>query len=154
MNIIKIIAENWDAIITIAVIVTGIIIGIRNGETAKIKALLFNIITEAEKLFGASTGILKASYVAEQLYSIMPNFTHCLFTQKQIEKLIEDVLVQAKAEWDKNKALGAYATTAYGVDTYGMDIEVSLDTSGYEQVTPLSTIGYIDRVTTVAHTEE
>lgn len=54
--------------------------------------ILFSLVAEAEKQFGAKTGLIKNSYVFRCFYEAMPVAFKFLFTQDQILQMIEVAL--------------------------------------------------------------
>lgn len=105
MEVLKLILENIDNIVTCVVILVTVAALIKKGETDVLKELLFGLITKAEQEFGEGTGLLKFSTVADWLYERIPTLIRPLFTSKNIEKLIEEALEKAKIEWKKNPDL-------------------------------------------------
>lgn len=63
---------------------------------------------QAEKQFGSGTGSLKYAAVADWIYQRIPAVLKLLFTSSDIEKMIEDVLEEAKKAWGANENLKGY----------------------------------------------
>ena len=80
-------------------------------ETKILKKILFNLVTQAEKQFGSGTGSLKYAAVADWIYQRIPAVLKLLFTAKDIEKMIESVLAEAKQAWGANENLKGYIET-------------------------------------------
>lgn len=81
---------------------------IKRGETAVLNRILFGLVTKAEKEFGGGTGKLKLAAVSDWIYQRIPAVLKLLFSEKDIEKLIEDALEEAKKAWGTNGNLAAY----------------------------------------------
>ena len=105
MEILKFIIHNFDNIIVIFVVISTCIMAIKKGEVNVLKEILFAIITEAENEYGAKTGELKFSVVANELYEIIPALIRPLFTAKDIENLIENALADCREKWAENDNL-------------------------------------------------
>ena len=108
MSIIKFLAANWDSVIVVAVVAAVLIILYRRGRLEIVKKILFALVTQAEKEFGAGTGDLKKAAVIQWLYERLPKIITLLVTPKEIENLIESVLEYAKTKWETNPLLQNY----------------------------------------------
>ena len=108
MNIVNFFTNNWDMILFVIAIIVIILISIKKGETTILKQIVFSLVTKAEQEFGAGLGVLKYAAVADMLYQRIPNLLKILYTSKDIEKMIETTLEEAKAKWEKSQKLQAY----------------------------------------------
>ena len=72
-----------------------------------------NAVTKAEKEFGGGTGKLKLAAVSDWIYQRIPAVLKLLFSEKDIEKLIESALEEAKKAWGTNGNLAAYIEPEY-----------------------------------------
>lgn len=99
----EILANNWVAILLIAVVVafvTAIIVLSVKGKKQIVFKMLYALVDEAEKLFtGSGTGKLKFSYVIEKVYAKLPTVFRYFITYKTLEKWIEKALVEMKEFW-------------------------------------------------------
>lgn len=111
MNIIQFLAANWDSVLVILAFLVLIVVLIKRGETKILDKILFNLVTQAEKQFGGGTGSLKFAAVADWIYQRIPAILKLLFTEKDIEKMIEAALAEAKAAWGANENLKTYVET-------------------------------------------
>lgn len=111
MNIINFLLANWDSVLVVAAFVVVVIVLIKRGETKILKQILFNLVTQAEKQFGTGTGELKFAAVADWIYQRIPSIMKLLFTEKDIAKMIEAVLEEAKKAWGKNGSIKTYIET-------------------------------------------
>lgn len=90
-----------------------IVVLIKRGETAVLNRILFGLVTKAEKEFGDGTGKLKLAAVSDWIYQRIPAVLKLLFSEKDIEKLIESALEEAKKAWGTNGNLAAYIEPEY-----------------------------------------
>lgn len=111
MNILAFLAANWDSVLVVVAFLAVVVVLIKRGETKILKQILFNLVTQAEKQFGSGTGSLKYAAVADWIYQRIPAVLKLLFTSNDIEKMIEDVLEEAKKAWGANENLKGYIDT-------------------------------------------
>lgn len=111
MNILAFLAENWDSVLVILLFLAVVVVLIKRGETKILNKILFNLVTQAEKQFGGGTGSLKLAAVSDWIYQRIPAVLKLLFTQKDIESMIEAALVEAKQAWGANENLQGYIDT-------------------------------------------
>ena len=111
MNVLTFLAKNWDSVLVIVAFLALVVVLIKRGETKILKQILFNLVTQAEKQFGSGTGSLKYAAVADWIYQRIPAVLKLLFTSNDIEKMIEDVLEEAKKAWGANENLKGYIET-------------------------------------------
>ena len=105
MSIINFIIDQWDSILIVIGFLTVVGWFIKKGETSKLKAILFELVTKAEQQYGQGTGELKYAAVADWLYQRIPTILKVLFTPKDISKMIESVLAYAKEKWSTNETM-------------------------------------------------
>ena len=108
MNVLTFLAKNWDSVLVVVAFLAVVVVLIKRGETKILKQILFNLVTQAEKQFGSGTGSLKYAAVADWIYQRIPAVLKLLFTSSDIEKMIEDVLEEAKKAWGANENLKGY----------------------------------------------
>ena len=108
MNVLAFLAANWDSVLVVVAFLAVVVVLIKRGETKILKQILFNLVTQAEKQFGSGTGSLKYAAVADWIYQRIPAVLKLLFTSSDIEKMIEDVLEEAKKAWGANENLKGY----------------------------------------------
>ena len=111
MNVLTFLAANWDSVLVVVAFLAVVVVLIKRGETKILKQILFNLVTQAEKQFGSGTGSLKYAAVADWIYQRIPAVLKLLFTSNDIEKMIEDVLEEAKKAWGANENLKGYIDT-------------------------------------------
>ena len=113
MKIIAFLLANWDSVLVVLAFLALIVVLIKRGETAVLKKILFSLVTKAEKEFGGGTGKLKLAAVSDWIYQRIPAVLKLLFSEKDIEKLIESALEEAKKAWGTNGNLAAYIDECY-----------------------------------------
>lgn len=111
MNILAFLAANWDSVLVILLFLAVVVVLIKRGETKILNKILFNLVTQAEKQFGGGTGSLKLAAVSDWIYQRIPAVLKLLFTQKDIESMIEAALTEAKQAWGANENLKDYIET-------------------------------------------
>ena len=108
MNIVNFFMSNWDTVLFIIAIIVVMVVSIKKGETTILKQIVFSLVTKAEQEFGAGLGVLKYATVADMLYQRIPNLLKILYTSKDIEKMIESTLTEAKTKWENSQQLQRY----------------------------------------------
>ena len=108
MKIITFLLANWDSVLVVLVFLALIVVLIKRGETAVLKKILFGLVTKAEKEFGGGTGKLKLATVSDWIYQRIPAVLKLLFSEKDIETMIETALEEAKKAWGTNENLATY----------------------------------------------
>jgi hypothetical protein len=94
---------NWDSVALFVVLVVALALMVQKGYTAQVKQILFYLVTEAEAQFGGGTGELKYSAVSTWLYDRLPLVAKLVFTNKSIDELIEQAVLEMKEYLEKNK---------------------------------------------------
>lgn len=108
MAILNFLLANWDSILVVVGFIVVVVVLIKRGETKILKNILFKLVTQAEKEFGSGTGALKYAAVSDWLYQRMPAILKFLFTEKDIDNMIEAVLAEAKKQWGANENVKQY----------------------------------------------
>ena len=103
MNIIYFLLANWDSVLVVLAFIVLCVVLVKRGETKILKNILFNLVTQAEREFGSGTGALKYAAVSDWIYQRLPAVLKLLFTEKDIDTMIEAALTEAKQKWDTNK---------------------------------------------------
>lgn len=134
MNILAFLAANWDSVLVVLLFLAVVVVLIKRGETKILNKILFNLVTQAEKQFGGGTGSLKLAAVSDWIYQRIPAVLKLLFTQKDIESMIEAALVEAKKAWGANENLQGYIDAptvenlfAVGVEAQAVDLADLVD---------------------------
>lgn len=108
MNIIQFLLANWDSVLVILAFLALIVVLVKRGETKVLNKVLFSLVTQAEKRFGGGTGKLKLAAVSDWIYQRIPAVLKLLFSEKDIESMIETALEEAKKAWGNNENIAAY----------------------------------------------
>lgn len=95
-------ATHWDSILVVILFTIVVIIMLRRGAKKQVNEMLFYLVTEAEEWFGSGTGQLKYAAVVTWLYERLPAIVRFIFTQKQIDQMIEDAVQRMKQYLESN----------------------------------------------------
>lgn len=125
MNIIQFLLANWDSVLVILAFLALIVVLVKRGETKVLNKVLFSLVTQAEKQFGGGTGKLKLAAVSDWIYQRIPAVLKLLFSEKDIESMIETALEEAKKAWGNNENIAAYIepTTEIVVTASPLEVE-------------------------------
>ena len=124
MNVLLFLAEYWQDILVVILIVASSITGLnqwakKNGpllaqmsvqeKRAYTTMLLTNrapialvLVTKAEIDYGGGTGVLKRSYVIDELYKRIPDEYKKYITEDNLDSIINAALIQAEKIWNEN----------------------------------------------------
>ena len=97
------IIANWDSVLVVILFILFLFVLMKKGATNQVNEILFYLVTEAESAFGGGTGELKYAAVVAWLYEKLPTIIKILFTQKQIDLLIENAVIRMKKYLDTNE---------------------------------------------------
>lgn len=97
------IVANWDSVLVVVLFILFLLVLIKRGATRQVNEILFYLVTEAEAQFGNGTGQLKYAAVVAWLYEKLPTIMKILFTEKQIDILIENAVLRMKKYLDSNE---------------------------------------------------
>lgn len=111
MNIIQFLFANWDSVLVVLAFLALIVVLIKRGETKVLNKVLFSLVTQAERQFGGGTGKLKLAAVSDWIYQRIPAVLKLLFSEKDLERMIETALEEAKKAWGNNDNLKEYVET-------------------------------------------
>ncbi len=92
------------------VIIVGVVLFAKKGETEILKSVLLSLIVEAEKQYGDGTGAMKLATVTDWLYQRIPLYLQPFFTAEELTQLVEKAVVDAQGAWESNKNLKQYIT--------------------------------------------
>jgi len=108
MNIINFVVAHWETILFFVTVSMGAIALYRREGIAALKNMLFSLVVEAEREYGAGTGELKKSAVVSCIYERLPKSVTLLITRSTIERLLETALAYAQKKWNENVYLRDY----------------------------------------------
>lgn len=124
-NIHSIIAVVILVIVDLAAVIKGVSVIVKRAQSIKdataeekeaakaaiidnLRQVIFGWVTDAERELGEKTGKLKSAKVAGWIYENIPDDLKPLFTSQEIQDMIDDVLRDAQAYWDKNSKAREY----------------------------------------------
>ena len=124
MKVLLFIADHWQDILVVLMLIASIITGVSKWtakygpifgkmtlaeKMAYITRLLTNLVpialtlvTDAEIEFGGGTGVLKRSYVIDELYKRIPDEYKKYITEDNLDTIIKNALIEAEKLWDQN----------------------------------------------------
>lgn len=98
---IEFITANWDILLACLVIVSVIVFLLVRGKKEIAYKILYSLVNEAEKLFGAGAGKQKFAFVMEKAYAVLPAVIKLIITYKTFEKWIEKAVDKMKEDLKK-----------------------------------------------------
>jgi hypothetical protein len=107
MNILAFLIANWDSVLVALAILAGLIALVARKQFAILDNVALALVTEAEKKYGGGAGEIKLAAVVAWIYPKIPAIIRPFFSAKQIERIIERVLAEAKKKWQANPGLTA-----------------------------------------------
>ncbi|QUH18922.1 hypothetical protein [Alkaliphilus sp. B6464] len=102
-----------DIICTTIVISIGLLL-YKRGKEDFLRKLVLALVTEAEKQLGSGTGELKYVMVVERIYEVIPGILKLLYSEKQIDEMIEDAVDYLKRYLASGKTLLGYDKEVLG----------------------------------------
>ena len=99
MKIIAFLLANWDSVLVVLAFLCPDRRSYQARRNGGSEPNSFGLVTKAEKEFGGGTGKLKLAAVSDWIYQRIPAVLKLLFSEKDIEKLIESALEEAKKAW-------------------------------------------------------
>lgn len=139
MKVLLFIADYWQDILVVILLIASVITGVakwttKNGplfskmttaeKMAYITRLLTNLVpialtlvTDAEIQFGSGTGVLKRSYVIDELYKRIPDEYKKYITEDNLDTIITRALEEAEKLWKDNPNVGRIVYGAPTVNT-------------------------------------
>lgn len=100
---IEFITTHWASILVVLLFIALIVVLALRGKKQIIYKMLYTLVTEAEKQYGAGTGSIKFAEVMTKIYSMLPTVIKIFITYDTLANWIEDALAEAKDRW-KNEA--------------------------------------------------
>ena len=111
MSIVNFVTQYWDSILVVMVVIGFILFMFFRGEKAIINKIIYRVVTELEREYGAGTGSLKLAAAIDIVYPKLPAVIRYFISAKTLQRWIEEGLVAAKEQWAKNAALAEYIGT-------------------------------------------
>lgn len=116
MNVIKFLLAHWDIITLSIATITCFVYAVFKGNKSIVMSMLFSLVTEAEKNFGAGAGTLKLAAVITQVYPKLPAIIKAFITADTLQSWVEIALTAAKEKWESNTNIHAYIAPESAVD--------------------------------------
>lgn len=86
----------WLDILTVIAFV-GVTVNLyKRGKKELVRKIILSLVVQAEKALGSGTGELKYATVVQKFYSLAPVTIRILFTEKDIDRLIEEAVQRLK----------------------------------------------------------
>lgn len=95
-------ANILNIIIVILFIVT-ILFLIKKNKTKEVKEILFLLVLKAEEIYGSGTGEIKYASVVEKIYKKLPSLLLLLFSEKEIDSMIEEAVLRMKKRLEEEE---------------------------------------------------
>lgn len=95
---IEFLTANWAIILACVALVAVIVFLLVRGKREIAYKILYSLVNEAEKLFGAGTGKQKFAYVMEKAYALLPAVIKVVITYNTFEKWIEKAVTKMKED--------------------------------------------------------
>lgn len=95
---IEFITTNWVSILICLACAFVIAYLLVRGKKDIVYKILYSLVNEAEKQFGAGTGKLKFAYVMEKAYAALPAVIKIVITYKTFEQWIENAVTKMKED--------------------------------------------------------
>lgn len=97
--------ENIGSIIVAVVflLIVAVLYFAAKGKYRKVaKQIMLSLVVAAEEKYGSGTGKIKFSYVVDRLYEKLPVIVQVVFSEKDIENMIEDAVAKMKEFLEDN----------------------------------------------------
>lgn len=102
---IEFITAHWTSVLVLLAFIAVIVFLALRGKKQIIYKMLYTLVTEAEKQYGAGTGSIKFAEVMTKIYSMLPMIIKIFITYDTLAKWIEDALTEAKDRWKKEAGI-------------------------------------------------
>ena len=102
---IEFITTHWTSILVVLAFIAVIVFLAMRGKKQIIYKMLYTLVTEAEKQYGAGTGSIKFAEVMTKIYSLLPTVIKICITYDTLAQWIEDALTEAKDRWKKEAGI-------------------------------------------------
>lgn len=93
------ITTHWLSIVVVLAFIALVVFLAVRGKKDIIYKMLYALVTEAEKQYGAGTGSVKFAEVMTRVYGMLPAVVKVFITYSTLSKWIEDALEKAKKDW-------------------------------------------------------
>jgi hypothetical protein len=105
MSLLHFLVVNWDSAAIVLAVLAAVIILVVKRRFDLLQPILFALATEAERVYGSSTGVLKFAKVVEWVLPHIPAILKPFISKDGLERTISTALEAAKLKWASNPAL-------------------------------------------------
>lgn len=102
MTIYDFISTYWLSIACVALLIAGLLILYKLGYKEKVRQITLALVVKAEQALGSGTGELKYAMVIDALYDKLPAIVRFLFSEKEIDDMIEEGVSKLKEVLSKD----------------------------------------------------
>lgn len=95
------ITTHWLSILVVVAFIVLIVILALRGKKQIIYKMLYALVNEAEKQYGAGTGSIKFAEVITKIYAMLPAIIKIFITYDTLEKWIEEAVVKMKKDLEE-----------------------------------------------------
>lgn len=107
-GILDFLMSNWDSILVVLIAAAVLLWLMLRGKRQYIDQIVYYIVTELEREYGAGTGNLKLAAAINELYPRLPAIIRLFATEERMKQWIEDGLTLAKQRWENNSSIKNY----------------------------------------------
>ena len=107
------IQNNYPSIIVTILFIIGMLLLYKNNKKDIVRQILLSLVVQAEKALGSGTGELKYAWVVDNFYNKMPVIIRMLFTNKEIDAMIEEGVQKLKEILTSGITLNSYEDEIY-----------------------------------------
>jgi hypothetical protein len=108
VNVLRLISGYGDIILLTGAVITALAAKYIKCELSASESRLFELVTNAEKKYGAGTGFLKKAYVVAEFSQSLSVLLKTFWGGSKISRMVEDALEYAKTVWDESEDLRNY----------------------------------------------
>ena len=93
----------WVDVLISAIFISILIFLWKRGKKGVVKKIILELVCKAEQQYGSGTGTIKLAMVWSGIYNRLPLLVRLVFTQSELESIIEYWVDWLKKELAKNK---------------------------------------------------
>lgn len=109
----------WPDLLVILIMVAVLGLLYKKGKRQQVAQIILSLVVKAEKRLGSGTGELKYATVVEELYSLLPGIIRFLYSEKDIDQMIEAGVKTLKKHLEKGVNLVGYEEELYFINPGG-----------------------------------
>lgn len=100
-------------VLIVLVVIMCLLVLYKKGKKEAVRNVVLALVVQSEKALGSGTGELKYAMVIDKLYDKLPLLVKLLFTQKELDLLIEEAVIKLKQVLSKGATLTGYDDEKY-----------------------------------------